>query len=111
MTNHKIKKSRPQHPFPRLAHGFVSDAPLKLSRAHERMLKWISQGARVMFDIKAKRALIYTFDRGFKTISEITVRCLAALVRSGQLAFMAKQDHLVHYARQGANSAWYQPEA
>lgn len=101
---------RPQHPFPCLVSGTSFSAPVKLSSTHRQILYWIKKGARVLFDIRAKRAMIYTFDQGFKTLSEITVRCLSTLLKSGHLAFMAKQDHLVHYARVGCSPVWYLPE-
>lgn len=123
MKRNKACKTRPLHPFPLLAH--VSDVALiapsssYIPKQHppkhsftptkkvKQLSKLIEQGARVLLDIKAKRALIYDFAQGLRMVCEISIRMLSSLLKTGQVIPVSKQQHLVHYAFKECNRAWY----
>lgn len=93
---------RPLHPFPHLiAQACVPAARENtghghLSHAQRKVLSQLTEGARVLFDMQAKRALIY--GRGLRQLAELTVRALAELVRAGWLVVTGREGRLVHYA-------------
>ncbi len=67
----------------------------------------LKSGARVLFDIKAKRGLVYTFKSGIKALMEISVRMLSSLVKSGQIIPVAQEGRIVHYALDGEDISWF----
>lgn len=104
------KKPRPLHPFPRLINNNIEIKKSHQTPTEKNILKMLQNGARVLFDMKQKRGLIYSCRRGFETIMEITVRMLASLVKTGQVIAVSRDDRLVHYALIGTSVSWYQPE-
>lgn len=100
---------RPLHPFPHLimpaaqdtgsgpvafnpAHKPMAQAP---TRTQRRLLDLLAKGARILFDIEAKRALILS--QGFRSAGEVTVRALADLVRRGLVVMTGREGRLVLY--------------
>lgn len=112
MKDARKRKSRPQHPFPYLTQGVFRSSPASFppTKQQSLWLNMIHSGARLLFDIKAKRGLIYRFDRGIRTLCELTVRSLASLVKTGQIIVVGKDQHLIHYAYVGTDPSWYQPD-
>lgn len=119
MKNKKSLKNRPLHPFRFLASGTVTPqktdpqvlALKAQSAAEQKIISMLSSGARVLFDIKQKRALIYSFRRGFQSLCEITVRTLSSLVAQGKLIMVGREGRMVHYALPGSvNPSWFAPE-
>ena len=110
----KCQDKRPLHPFRFIAYGDTSPQsphlPLKsqtITQKEKNILSLISSGARILFDIKAKRAMVYNFSRGFQALSEITVRFLSSLLRTGQIVRVGQNQNLVHFATIGADPSWY----
>lgn len=104
MAERKHRKPRPIHPFP-----FVAGCrPLpddqmrleqrELTRAQIAILSHLQHGARILFDIEHKRALLYSFRRGIEHLAELTVRSLASLIKAGKLMVAGREGRLVHYA-------------
>ena len=114
-TKSKALKPRPLHPFPYLVKGqhppYRSCPPLRsLTSAEKHILDLLNNGARVLFDIKAKKGLIYTFKQGLRTIMEITARMLSSLLHHGNVVAVAREGRLVHYGLTHQNHAWFLPE-
>ena len=61
------------------------------------ILSLLRDGARLLFDIERKRALVYSFRHGVEHLLEVTVRSLSSLLRSGSLVFCGRQGRLVFY--------------
>lgn len=120
----KSKRSYPQHRYPLLIQPpyptHSTDDPLPLpqcvmalspqpsppvqpppSPLEMQINQWLSQGARVLFDMNKGRALIYSFRRGFEEIEDITVRMLSLLIRRGWLVCTCREGRLIHYAWTG----------
>lgn len=116
MPKDRRLKPRPLHPFPHLAAGRIApkhvdrDELRQHSPAQQRVVRLLQSGARMLFDITAKRGLIYSFRRGLEHIMEITSRMLSALLGSGEVVAVARQGTMVHYAWSGADASWYRPE-
>jgi hypothetical protein len=104
MPDLRVRKPRPLHPFPFIAGCRPLRGPLipakinSLTRAQNRILTQLRQGARILFDIDQKRALLYSLRRGIEHLAELTVRAIAGLLRAGKLAICAREGRLVHYA-------------
>lgn len=114
----KCRANRPLHPFRFVAHGNTSPVQshasvrsAKITPKQKSILNMISSGARILFDIKAKRAMVYSWSRGFQMLNEITVRFLASLLRSGQIVRVAQDNNLVHFVKNGVNTSWFTPDA
>jgi hypothetical protein len=95
-----LRSPRPLHPFPHLVapqmplpHG-----PTPPTAAERRVLALLADGVRVLFDIEAKRALLYSVRHGLRTVGQMTVRTLARLIREGWLVMTGREGRLVHYA-------------
>jgi hypothetical protein len=100
------RRSYPQHPFPLItvAGGdprleFPQDH--RLSKQQQWLLNHIRQGARILFDMTQKRALLYSFKRGVEHLAEITIRALSGLLKTGLLAPTARDGRLIHYVYAG----------
>jgi hypothetical protein len=93
---------RPLHPFPRLVAPSdlapPREARAHLSQAQRRVVERLGPGSLVLFDIKAKRALVLNARQGLRQLAELTVRMLSDLVRLGWLRVMGREGRLVHYA-------------
>lgn len=93
---------RPLHPFPRLVAPAdlapPRETPTHLSQAQRRILELLGPGSLVLFDIKAKRALILNARQGLRQLAEFTVRMLSDLVRLGWLRVTGREGRLVQYA-------------
>lgn len=109
-------KPRPLHPFPFLIHEpYAKPEPrapkaIALNRFERQLLDELRRGAKLMFDMKQGRALVYSWQAGLKELFEITVRTLARLVRIGRLVAVGRQERLVHYAMADTRAelrAWY----
>lgn len=96
---------RPLHPFPHLADptfrphpapGASSVSKSAPSRHQRHLLALLAQGARILFDIEAKRALVLY--QGFKSAGEMTVRALAELIRQGLVVMTGREGRLILYA-------------
>lgn len=95
-----LDSPRPLHPFPHLlaspAHnGPIHPDPRTISPTQRRLLGLMAQGARILFDIQAKRALVY--GRGLRELGELSVRMLAHMVRQGWVIMTGREGRLVHY--------------
>lgn len=119
MKTKKSLKPRPLHPFRFLGYGAVCPAKstpefatLKhINSAEQKILDMLASGARILFDINRKRALVYSFRRGFEHLREITVRTLSSLVAQGRLVMVGREGKTVHYAIPGTVSpSWYGAE-
>lgn len=104
MTEKKFRKPRPLHPFPFVAgcrpipfdHDSIEPAPL--SKAQINILDQLRNGARILFDIEHKRALLYSFKRGVEHLGEVTVRSLSKLLKNGWLTVCGREGRLIHYS-------------
>lgn len=111
-----LQHPRPLHPFPQLVAPSNDEnhpresltAEAALSQAQRKVIAHLKQGGRVLFDMEAGRALIYSVRQGLRQLVELTVRSLAHLVRRGWLVMIGREGRLVHYAlasRQAAGLA------
>lgn len=108
----KTHRRKPVHPFPFISQG-ISSQQLSIhphTSRHRKLIRLIRQGARVLFDIKTKRALLYTWERGFTQLCEITVHMLSSLIHSGKVVRVGEERNRVHFAYVGSSSAWFDPE-
>ena len=108
-------KPRPIHPFPYLSKGLAPPHKTipksrELTGAEKHVLSLLNSGAKVLFDIKAKKGLIYTFRQGVQTLMEITARMLSSLLTHGNVVAVSQEGRLVHYALAGRDHSWYLPE-
>ena len=97
------KRSYPRHAFPFLLGEYARTvSPLDVvhpfNKAERQILSHLKQGARILFDMEQKRALVYSFKRGIEHIAELSVRALAHLVRLGMLTVSGREGRLIHYA-------------
>lgn len=103
-----MRSPRPLHPFPHLIApheaSLTPEAASHLSQAQRKVLGQLADGGRVLFDIEAKRALIYSVRQGLRELAELTVRTLANLVKAGWLVVTGREGRLVHYALAGRAS-------
>jgi hypothetical protein len=91
-------KPRPLHPFPIIvSNNIIKEKGIKLNRFEVEVLKYLKNGAHLLFDMRQKKALLYSFKRGFQQICEMSVRTLSKLLYSGFVVMVARQDKLVHY--------------
>lgn len=104
MPNTKVRKPRPLHPFPVIAgcrqpssDGLHAELHT-LTRAELIVISHLKRGARILFDIEHKRALLYSFKRGVEHLAELTVRSLSSLLKAGKLIVAGREGRLVHYA-------------
>ena len=109
-----VKKPRPLHPFRFLAVGQTNPHHTPLPRGtntfEHQIISLLHSGARVLFDIKAKRGLIYSVRRGVEHLCEITARTLSSLLHQGYVVMVARHKGVIHYALAGSNHQWYAPE-
>jgi hypothetical protein len=105
------RHSYPSHPYPILlscSPSYLSSpAPvppeaLRLTPFEASILRQLHQGARVLFDMKRGRALIYAFRRGIESIAELTLRTLAKFVECGWIYMSGREGRLVHFTLHGA---------
>ena len=124
MRKSRALKKRPLHPFPRLAHvsslwippnpsssssiGHSLTFGARPTKQLRRLSELIEKGARVLLDMKTKRALLYDFSQGIRTICEISVRMLSSLLKKGDIAPVAQHQHIIHYASRHMDPTWYQ---
>lgn len=100
------RRSYPQHPFP-LISAVSSDQQIefandkRLSKQQQWLLDHIKRGAKILFDMTQKRALLYSFRRGVEHLAEITIRSLSGLLKAGFLAPTARDGRLIHYGYAG----------
>lgn len=103
-----LQHPRPLHPFPHLVPADAvlerSESPVAdgaLSQAQRQVITRLRQGGRVLFDMEAGRALVYSARQGLRQWLELSVRALAHLVRQGWLVMVGREGRLVHYALAG----------
>ena len=98
------KRSYPKHPFPFLLGEYTypesstQNMYQALNKSERQVLSHLKQGARILFDIERRRALVYSFRRGIEHIAELSVRTLGHLVRQGVLVVAGREGRLIHYA-------------
>lgn len=100
----RSRRPYPQHPFPELVSTPVLGVPAPICEQHRQpspksahILKSLATGARVLFDMNRKRALVYRFRHGLEEIVELSVRMLAWLVKRGYLVVSGREGKIVHY--------------
>lgn len=100
----RVRTPYPTGPFPylieptRRASTSVSLSPaIALTALQRRVLQSLHNGARLFFDLDRKRALLYDFKCGLRTLAELTIRSLAGLVRCGYLKVVQREGQRVHY--------------
>lgn len=104
-----LQHPRPLHPYPQLvAPSIQEDGPRgptaampPLNQTQRKVIAQLQQGGRVLFDMEAGRALIYSVRQGMRKLSEMTVRVLAQLVRCGWLVMVSRDGRLVQYVLAG----------
>lgn len=97
---------RPTGPFPYLIasqpiirrHTISKPHPIVLNRTQKNILKAMKSGARLLFDVEAKRGLLYSFQRGIQQLAELSIRSLAMMVKEGLLYVSGREGRLIHYS-------------
>ena len=115
MAEKKAVKNRPEHPFKYLASGYTN--PKKQNNlqeydtpAQKNILNHLKKGARLIFDIKEKRGLIYNFKKGINAILEVTVKMLSDLIKKGYIKIARKEGKVIHYVWAEEPLDWFLPE-
>lgn len=99
----RVRTPYPTGPFPYLIEPTqVPSVPpslrsVALTALQRQVLQRLRNGAHLFFDLTAKRALLYDFKCGLRTLAELTVRSLAGLVRNGFLRVVQRDGQRVHY--------------
>lgn len=96
------KNSFPINAFPNLTNANYSvNSCLHekyLTPKQKTILNMLKKGASLLFDTKAKRAIVLqqVID-GVKTLIELSVRMLSALIKQGYIKVQIKDNNRVHY--------------
>ncbi|MDI6976569.1 hypothetical protein [Serratia sp. Se-RSBMAAmG] len=96
------KNSFPANAFPNLTNAEISveqySFQQKLTPKQKSIINMLKKGARLLFDLKAKRAIVlYEYIDGVKKLTELSVRMLSSLIKQGFLKVYVKENGRVHY--------------
>lgn len=97
---------KPTGPFPYLIslqplirrHQILNPHPIIMNRFQKNILQSMKKGAQLLFDIEAKRGLLYSFKKGVEHLAELSIRSLSMMVKEGLLRVLKREGRIIHYA-------------